>query len=57
LAILRQGIGRRPLTFANTIKYIITQTISANFGNMFSMAGASLLLAISASARTADLTQ
>jgi Mg2+-importing ATPase len=31
------------MTFANTLKYILT-TISANFGNMFSMAGASMLL-------------
>jgi Mg2+-importing ATPase len=31
------------VTFANTLKYILT-TISANFGNMFSMAGASALL-------------
>jgi len=31
------------VTFANTLKYILT-TISANFGNMFSMAGASMLL-------------
>jgi Mg2+-importing ATPase len=31
------------VTFANTLKYILT-TISANFGNMFSMAGASLFL-------------
>jgi Mg2+-importing ATPase len=43
LAILRQGIDEGRLTFANTIKYILT-TISANFGNMFSMAGASILL-------------
>ena len=43
LAILRQGIDEGRVTFANTIKYIIT-TISANFGNMFSMAGASMLL-------------
>lgn len=43
LAILRQGIDEGRVTFANTIKYILT-TISANFGNMFSMAGASLLL-------------
>jgi Mg2+-importing ATPase len=43
LAILRQGIDEGRATFANTIKYILT-TISANFGNMFSMAGASLLL-------------
>jgi Mg2+-importing ATPase len=43
LAILRQGIDEGRITFANTLKYILT-TISANFGNMFSMAGASLLL-------------
>ncbi|HWQ04856.1 MAG TPA: magnesium-translocating P-type ATPase [Longilinea sp.] len=43
LAILRQGIDEGRATFANTLKYILT-TISANFGNMFSMAGASLLL-------------
>jgi len=43
LSVLHQGIilGRR--TFANTLKYVFT-TISANFGNMFSMAGASLFL-------------
>ena len=33
--------GRR--TFANTLKYVFMAT-SANFGNMFSMAGASLFL-------------
>jgi len=43
LAILRQGIDEGRVTFANTIKYILT-TISANFGNMFSMAGASMAL-------------
>jgi P-type Mg2+ transporter len=43
LDILREGIDVGRVTFANTIKYILT-TISANFGNMFSMAGASLLL-------------
>lgn len=43
LSILRQGIDEGRVTFANTIKYILT-TISANFGNMFSMAGASLIL-------------
>jgi Mg2+-importing ATPase len=43
LAILRQGIDEGRVTFANTLKYIRT-TISANFGNMFSMAGASMLL-------------
>ncbi len=43
LDILREGIEEGRRTFANTLKYILT-TISANFGNMFSMAGASLLL-------------
>jgi P-type Mg2+ transporter len=43
LDILREGIDVGRVTFANTIKYILT-TISANFGNMFSMAGASLIL-------------
>jgi P-type Mg2+ transporter len=43
LTILRQGIDEGRMTFANTLKYILT-TISANFGNMFSMAGASMLL-------------
>ena len=43
LDILRQGIDEGRMTFANTLKYILT-AISANFGNMFSMAGASLLL-------------
>ena len=43
LAVLKEGIiiGRK--TFANTMKYIFMAT-SANFGNMFSMAGASLFL-------------
>ncbi len=43
LGILKEGIDEGRVTFANTLKYILT-TISANFGNMFSMAGASLLL-------------
>ena len=43
LDILREGIDEGRITFANTLKYILT-TISANFGNMFSMAGASLFL-------------
>ncbi|MDP3706967.1 MAG: HAD-IC family P-type ATPase, partial [Polaromonas sp.] len=43
LGILRQGIDEGRRTFANTLKYILT-TISANFGNMFSMAAASLFL-------------
>ncbi len=43
LSILRQGIDEGRRTFANTLKYILT-TISANFGNMISMAGVSLFL-------------
>ncbi|MEO8277272.1 MAG: magnesium-translocating P-type ATPase [Thermoanaerobaculia bacterium] len=43
LGILCQGIDEGRRTFANTLKYILT-TISANFGNMFSMAGASMVL-------------
>ena len=43
LAILKEGIDEGRMTFANTLKYILT-TISANFGNMFSMAAASLFL-------------
>jgi Mg2+-importing ATPase len=43
LSILRQGIDEGRTTFANTLKYILT-TISANFGNMFSMAVASIFL-------------
>jgi Mg2+-importing ATPase len=43
LDILRQGIDEGRKTFANTLKYILS-AISGNFGNMFSMAGASLLL-------------
>ncbi|MBL8214153.1 MAG: magnesium-translocating P-type ATPase [Bryobacterales bacterium] len=43
LDVLRTGIDEGRRTFANTIKYIFTTT-SANFGNMLSMAGASLFL-------------
>lgn len=43
LDILRDGIEEGRKTFANTLKYILT-TVSANFGNMFSMAAASLFL-------------
>ena len=43
LAVLRAGVKEGRRTFANTLKYIFTTT-SANFGNMFSMAGASLFL-------------
>lgn len=43
LDVLREGIELGRKTFANTLKYIFMAT-SANFGNMFSMAGASLLM-------------
>lgn len=43
LAVLAAGIREGRRTFANTLKYVFMAT-SANFGNMFSMAGASLLL-------------
>ncbi len=43
LDVLRRGIEEGRTTFANSLKYIFTTT-SANFGNMFSMAGASLFL-------------
>jgi Mg2+-importing ATPase len=40
---LEKGIREGRITFANTLKYVFMAT-SANFGNMFSMAGASLFL-------------
>jgi Mg2+-importing ATPase len=43
LDVLRLGIEQGRQTFANTLKYVFTTT-SANFGNMFSMAGLSLFL-------------
>ena len=43
LGILVQGVREGRTTFANTLKYVFMAT-SANFGNMFSMAGASLFL-------------
>lgn len=43
LNVLVQGVKEGRTTFANTLKYIFMAT-SANFGNMFSMAGASLFL-------------
>lgn len=43
LDVLRRGIVLGRTTFANTLKYI-NITTSANFGNMFSMAGASLFM-------------
>ena len=43
LSVLVQGVKAGRMTFANTLKYVFMAT-SANFGNMFSMAGASLFL-------------
>jgi len=43
LGVLVQGVREGRKTFANTLKYVFMAT-SANFGNMFSMAGASLFL-------------
>lgn len=43
LKVLEAGILEGRKTFANTMKYVFMAT-SANFGNMFSMAGASLFL-------------
>jgi Mg2+-importing ATPase len=43
LSVLRRGIELGRTTFANTLKYIFITT-SANFGNMFSMAGVSVFL-------------
>jgi Mg2+-importing ATPase len=43
LAVLHEGIVQGRTTFANTLKYVFLAT-SANFGNMFSVAGASLFL-------------
>jgi Mg2+-importing ATPase len=43
LSVLCEGVKEGRKTFANTLKYVFMAT-SANFGNMFSMAGASLFL-------------
>jgi Mg2+-importing ATPase len=43
LRVLERGVQEGRATFANTLKYVFMAT-SANFGNMFSMAGASLIL-------------
>ena len=43
LCVLVQGVREGRMTFANTLKYVFMAT-SSNFGNMFSMAGASLFL-------------
>ncbi|HEY9607016.1 MAG TPA: magnesium-translocating P-type ATPase [Allocoleopsis sp.] len=43
LNVLLAGVKEGRVTFANTLKYVFMAT-SANFGNMFSMAGLSLVL-------------
>lgn len=43
LGVLEQGVREGRATFANTLKYVFMAT-SANFGNMFSMAGLSLIV-------------
>jgi Mg2+-importing ATPase len=43
LGVLTEGLRKGRKTFANTLKYVFMAT-SANFGNMFSMAGASIFL-------------
>lgn len=43
LDVLREGIVEGRRTFANTLKYVF-MAVSANFGNMFSVAAASLFL-------------
>jgi P-type Mg2+ transporter len=43
LRVLVEGVKEGRITFANTLKYVFMAT-SSNFGNMFSMAGASLFL-------------
>src|SRR5262249_10521323 len=44
LGVLSEGIREGRRTFANTLKYVFMAT-SANFGNMFSMAGGSRVFA------------
>lgn len=43
LSVLVEGVSEGRRTFANTLKYVFMAT-SANFGNMFSMAGVSVIL-------------
>ena len=43
LSVLIEGVREGRMTFANTLKYVFMAT-SANFGNMFSMAGISLFI-------------
>ena len=43
LSVLIEGVREGRMTFSNTLKYVFMAT-SANFGNMFSMAGLSLFI-------------
>jgi len=43
LSVLVEGVREGRMTFSNTLKYVFMAT-SANFGNMFSMAGLSLFI-------------
>ena len=43
LGVLADGVGEGRRIFANTMKYVLMAT-SSNFGNMFSLSGASLLV-------------
>ena len=49
LTVLAEGVLEGRKTFGNTMKYIMLG-VSSNFGNMFSVAGASIFLAFSAHA-------
>jgi magnesium-transporting ATPase (P-type) len=53
LGVLACGVKEGRKTFANTLKYVFMAT-SANFENMFSMAGASLFLSLSFSSLSED---
>ena len=53
LGVLHNGIVEGRKAFGNVLKYLLMGT-SSNFGNMFSMAGASLFSSVSADAADAD---
>ena len=56
LRILNDGVLEGRKTFGNTMKYILMGT-SSNFGNMFSVAGASLFLKVPPDAPDPDPPQ
>jgi len=53
LGVLIEGVREGRMTLANTLKYVFMAT-SANFGNMFSMAGVSLFIPFLPFAAQAD---